>query len=200
MDIRSSTPPVMHSADAVVSGEQKAEQKEVPSNIGGTDILKSVEPDEKKMPDRAPGDGGPSGDSISEKSVKGAETDTQMSQKGAGDLEKSGSGSTSAEAPISKEGDEKELKAVTDKVETIQTGDDSEVTESPEATTEPPELEKHDPEATETSAAAAEPPNLEKNDSLEAAGDNAGADESSEPEVKERIDSKSEEGKKEEEG
>ncbi|WP_419831457.1 hypothetical protein [Endozoicomonas atrinae] len=200
MDIRPSTPPVMSSADTQVSGEQKAEQKEVPSNIGGTDTLKSVSPDENKMPERGAGDGGPSGDSISEKSIKGAETDTQMSQKGAGDLEKSGSDSTSAEAPISKEGDEKELKTVTDKVQTIQTGDNSEVTETPEATTEPPELEKHDPEATETSGAAAEPPNLEKNDSLEAAGDNTNADESSEPEVKERIDSKSEEGKKEEEG
>ena len=202
MDSLSSVPaatlPVSTSADSAGSA---VAPKTVSSNIGGTDTVTVTAGETKnEMPDRAPGDGGPSGDSIGEKTVKETEVDPQMTNKGADDVEKTGSEDIAAEGATSKEGDEKELKTVTDKVETIQTGDNSEVTEAPEATTEPPELEKHDPEATETSGAEAEPPNLEKNDSLEAAGDNTNAGESSEPEVKERIDSKSEEGKKEEEG
>ncbi|WP_257283485.1 hypothetical protein [Endozoicomonas sp. SESOKO1] len=131
-----------------------------------------------EMPDRAPGKDGP-GDSISEKTVKETRTDTQMSQKGADDVEKTGS--EDAAAAVSSEGatERGPLKSVTDKVQTIQTSDDSEA-------------------EAEAEEVAEESPKLARSESFESAGDDKDVDESSETEAAETTASDKKEEEKEE--
>ncbi|MGO0307667.1 hypothetical protein ACTL6P_13855 [Endozoicomonas acroporae] len=149
----------------------------VSSNIAGTDTVTVASGDTKnEMPDKAPGEeGGAVGDSINDKTVKETKADAQMSDKGAGDVEETGSEESAADAGVTpKESDEKEqLKSMTDKLQSAQIDDGSEAPET-----------------------AAEQPELEKNDSPETEGETQGADEGAEPE--ESIENTQEEGKKEE--
>ncbi|WBA87509.1 hypothetical protein [Endozoicomonas sp. GU-1] len=153
----------------------------VSSNIAGTDTVTVASGDTKnEMPDKAPGkEGGAVGDSISDKTVKETKADAQMSDKGAGDVEETGSEAGSEESAADagvtpRESDEKEqLKSMAYKLQSAQIDDGS-----------------------ETPEAAAEQPELEKNDSPETEGETQGADEGAEPE--EVIENTQEEGKKEE--
>lgn len=176
MDSLSSLPattqPAITSADPEASSGAPVT---VASKIAGTDTVTVAAGDTRnEMPDRAPGKDGP-GDSISEKTVKETRTDTQMSQKGADDVEKTGS--EDAAAAVSSEGANERgpLKSVTDKVQTIQTSDDSEAEE-----------------------VAEESPKLARSESFESAGDDKDVDESSETEAAETTASDKKEEEKEE--